>query len=217
MAPGTQIGLDRQFERVHAHVVEVADRRRRERLVGEIRQRRAAPHAQRRSQKLRGARRLAVLQRPPPVLHPRAKDLGVEVGGPDRQAVPARHRLDARCAERLAQARDRELQPLERAWRRRLAPQFLDQSIRAQRLVRVDEEQRQNHALLPAAQGDRLPIAQDLEWTHHPELQIRHLASRGHHATKDRRSEHRNTRTSDQRRVNGANRTCRWLSWFGNG
>ena len=117
VAAERQLGLDQLLERRDAQVVEPGDLALRERLVGEIRQRRAAPQRQRLLE--RRQRRARAGRRPAP-LRPRrrAARSGARRGAPDRARARSRARASrpagrpSAAPQRLAQPRDVHLHGL---------------------------------------------------------------------------------------------------------
>jgi hypothetical protein len=176
-----QIGVHPILECGKAQLVQAPDLGLREALIAHLRQRRPAPQPQRVAQDLRGARGVALLQRPSAVLRARPKHLGVQLPRPDREQVAAGRRAQPRRAsnvgalERLAQPRDGQLQALDRARRGRLASQLLDQPIDRHRLVGMQQQQREQRPLLGAAKRHRQLTVLDLERTQDPELHARHV------------------------------------------
>jgi hypothetical protein len=159
VAPGGEIAVDRQLARGQPALLELSDLGGRERLLREVRQRRAAPHAEPLAQEHRRALRVAVGERPPAAFDQLVEALDVELAGPDPQAVAAGRRLDHRAvAERPAQARDVHLQGLDRSVRRVVAPQRERQPIGAHGLVGVQQQDGQQRARLRAAR-DRSTVS----------------------------------------------------------
>ena len=66
--------------------------------------------------------------------------------------------------ERLAQMRDVTLEHVRRRLRRRVAPEVVDQAVRRDDLVRVQEEKREHCPLLRAAERKEIPVCSDLQW-----------------------------------------------------
>ena len=156
---GREVGLDARLERGQALLLQARDLRRRERLVREIVQRRAAPERQRLAQN--AARRLdaaggqLAAARGELVL----EALRVELARRDPQAVARGGGLErSRGAQRVAQARDVHADRGGRALRRVLAPQPDGQPLGADRLVGRQKQHREQRARLGAGQCDQLSV-----------------------------------------------------------
>jgi len=139
-------------------------------LVGEIAQRDAAPHGQRALQRRCRPSVLPRRQRPSTLGHELLEAVGVDTLRLHVELVAMRAGeqdlvLAVPVRQRLAQARHVHLQRLVRGGGRRLAPQLLDQLVGAQRLVRVDQQHRQQRLLLAAADSDHAAFIDDFERT----------------------------------------------------
>ena len=139
-----EVALDRQLDRRQPQLLESADLRGRERLVGQVRQRGAAPQRERLT-------RLAV--RDEPLEPPRVDVIGVE---PQLVSAPARDDLRAATGGRqhLAQLRHVVLHHLVGARRMPVAPEGVDQAVARHRRVDVQREHGQQRPLLGRAQRD---------------------------------------------------------------
>ena len=173
-----ELGLDALLDGGEAQLLEMCDLGMRERLVGEIRERRAAPEPQRLSQELHRALRRAVGERPRALLEQPLETCPVELVGcdPDLIAAPARHDHAVGAGgittvERLAKPRDVHLQALGSAGGRVLAPQLVDQSVGRNDLVGVQQQDRQHRALL-ARERKLTPCVTDLERAEDPEFHV---------------------------------------------
>ena len=123
-----------------------------ERLVAELRQRLASPQRERLIEQLGAPRRLA---RPRGV--DEAPDAGeIELLGVEPHEVAGRARLDHVRAERLPQLRDEVLQRRRRGRRRVALPQRLDEPVERDDPSCVEQEHREERALLRAAERDRV-------------------------------------------------------------
>src|SRR4029450_2547623 len=89
----------------------------------------------------------------------------IELTRPDAQSIAGRLRLDDFWAERLSQLRDEVLQGGRRRPRRLLTPDRVDQTINRDNPPGLEQEQRQNCALLLAAQQEGTRLIGDLEWS----------------------------------------------------
>ena len=94
----------------------------------------------------------------------------LEAGQVDRLAgqlhgVAGRAGHEHALREHLAEHRDVDLDHLRRARRRALAPEVLHEPAHRHRATRLEQQARQQRPLCPAAEGDRLPVALDLQRT----------------------------------------------------
>jgi hypothetical protein len=91
------------------------------------------------------------------------------------QQVAARPRLHDRAGiwapERAAQARDRDLQRLDRARRGLITEQQVDELLGRHQLVGMNQQQRQQSALAFTPKREGLTVAADLERPQHPKLE----------------------------------------------
>ena len=167
-----ELGVDVLLERRQAQLLEAPDLGLRERLVRDVVQRAAAPLLQRRRELGRGGGELALGRQPAPALGPALEAREVERVVRDLEPVAARDGLQdvAAVAERAPQPADLHLQALHRLARRVAVPQVLDQPVRRQRLVRVQQQQGQQCTLTRAGEHDRLPVVPHLQWPEDPEL-----------------------------------------------
>jgi hypothetical protein len=170
MGAERQLRLDQRLQRGDPQVLEPGDLPLREGLVGELRQRRAAPQRQRLLERRNGALRVGAGQLGAPLGHQPLEALRVEAVGIERQLVAAlaRHDHAGRAVtgltrERLAQARDLHLHRLGGAGGWTLAPELVDQPVRCERLVGVQQQQRQQCPLLAPAERNRAALVEDLE------------------------------------------------------
>ena len=147
-------------------------------FVGEVGERRTAPQTERLLQDRDGRRRVgrAGLSC---VAEQRLEPIGVELVGADLQPVAGRPALDPLGAERLAEMRDVGLQGVPRRLRRFVAPQFVDQGRRRDRVVRTEDQVQQHRALLGATQHDRPVVDVDLERPEHLESHRATVHGRG--------------------------------------
>ena len=164
VAPGGEIGVDRQLDRAQVELLEAADLGSGEGLGGDVGERGAAPQLERGSGPAvrPGAGRLAS-----GLFDQLLEAQGVDRAGgePELVAAPAGEdlRLCAALAEGLAQARDVALDVLGGALRRVVSPERVDQLIGAERRVGVKREQRDDAALLASPQGKGVPIDKRLD------------------------------------------------------
>ena len=149
VAPGGELGVDRQLDRPQVKLLEAADLGSGERLGGDVGERSAAPELERGAGQAvcPGARRLAS-----GLFDQLLEAQRVDRAGGQAQLVAAPAGEDLRLcvalAERLAQARDASLDVLGGALRRVVTPERVDQLIGAERRVGLKREHRDDAALL---------------------------------------------------------------------
>ena len=139
VAPGLEVCVDRGLGGAQAEVVEAADLRRGERLVGEIGQRFPVPEGERLARAV-----LAQQALEPDRVHLAAVDLQLI-------AAPARDDLRAVPVDRPSQVRHVELDHLRRARRGLVAPEPLREMIRGDHASRLQREHREDRPLLAGA------------------------------------------------------------------
>ena len=187
VATERQVGVDGVLERPQAQLLESRDLGPRERLVGDLRVRRAAPFGQRSREAATGSLRVGGQERaalggqalePGCVQSVRVDPQQVATGlGRQHLAVAARL-TGARPArrQRVAQTRDVERDGLRAGVGRVVAPELVDDPVRGDHPVGMDQEQgEQRHLatgghLEPFVALERLDLAQDAELhgTSHP-------------------------------------------------
>jgi hypothetical protein len=162
--------LDQLLERRDAQIIEPGDLALRERLVGHFGQRRAAPQRQRLLERRNGALRPAPGQLAAPLGHEPLETVRVEALGIEPQLVAAlaRHDHASRAVavlarQRLAQAGDLHLHGLGGVGGWTLTPELVDQPLRAERLVDVQQKQGQQRPLLAPSKRDRAALVEDLQ------------------------------------------------------
>ena len=151
VATGGEISVDRQLGRSQPQLLEAADLRRRERLVGEVGECRAAPQRE-------GFARARV----EPPLEPDGVH-ALLVRELQLIAATTRHDSDLIAVEQPAQARHVELDHLRRARRRRFRPQPLGQAVGRHRPPRLQSEHRHDRPLLAGPQLDGPVLEANLE------------------------------------------------------
>ena len=166
-----EIRFDAQLERGLALLVEAGDGGLRERCERELRQRRAAPHRECVAQHRPRTARLARRQRAPRLPHYRLESLGIQLTGHDPQPIASRRRAqDAGIPERPPQPGHMHLDGLGPTGRRILPPQSDGQTVRAHRLVGMQDEHRQRRANLPTGDGYQSRSGTDLQWPENTKL-----------------------------------------------
>jgi hypothetical protein len=154
-------------------LLEPRDLRLRERLVRELGERLAAP----------GRERLREQPRPPRgVAHSRFVDelphaREVELPRADVDEVAGRARLDRLLAERLAELGDEVLERGDRGRRRLSAPERVDESVGRDDAARVEEEEREERALLRPAEREHAVAVDRFERTEDAELDHGHVVT----------------------------------------
>ena len=167
-----QVGVEPVDQRVQAKLLEPTDLMLGERLVGELGERRAAPHRERFAQQQRRALRVTGGLRSAPVRDPLLEPVDVELPRPDAECIASCQRLETAVAQDAAQLGDVVLDDLRRRRRRLLGPELVDQPVRRERFVRVDQQKREQRALLAAADRDLPPVVADLERTEDVEIHL---------------------------------------------
>ena len=146
VAPGREVIVDRELDRVEPSLLQAACLGHREGL-DHVGQRRAPPERQRLTGGAAGQQPLEAQR--------------IAVVAPEAQLVAVPARDDRTVAtgrgKRLAQLRDVDLQHLRRGRRRLLAPDTVDEPVGRHRLAGVEREQGEERARLAGAEGDLSP------------------------------------------------------------
>jgi hypothetical protein len=143
-----EILLDALLEAGKPELLEAGDLRLGEALIGKLGQRRPAPERECLARALLGQALEAI---------------EIELALGDPQAVARCLRREAILAERSAQLRDVHLKRLLGRLRRCLLPDGVDQAVGGDDLVRVQEQNRKQGALLRPAQIELPPVLEHLE------------------------------------------------------
>ena len=169
-----EVGLDPVLERGYVHLVEARDLVLGKALVGEIRQREAAPECQRLPELLARRLRIAGGERRAAVRHAALEAVAVELVRLEPQHVAVAHRPQCLRAagELLAQRRDAVLQHFVGGLGRRFAPQLVDEHVPGQRLVPVEQEECEDGALPRPAQAQGALAVECLERAEDPVLHL---------------------------------------------
>ena len=177
VAAERELRLDQLLQRRDPQVIQASDLREGKRLVGEVRQRIPAPQRQRLLERSDGrvgavAGKLGAAPGEEPLEAVRVELLGIEC-----QLVAALARDDragaaasVRARQRLAQTRDVHLQRLGGAGRRALPPELVYEPVGCERLVRMEQQQREQRARLAPRKGEAAAIVEDLEWAEDAEV-----------------------------------------------
>ena len=148
MATAGQVGVDALLRGSGALLVKASYLGLGERLECHVAQCGPAPELEGVAQPVR--RRLGI--GPVRVGHQSLEARGVDLGGPHVQDVARRLSDEPAVAELLPEPRHIYLDALQRGAGRRLTPELVDQAIGGNNLVGVDEQQREQGALAPAAE-----------------------------------------------------------------
>jgi hypothetical protein len=161
-----QVGVHTVLERGEPQALESGDLRSREVLVREVCERRPTPHRERLAKPSRRALRGRFARLGNDLLEARA----VELVRLDAQQVARLARDESPLAELLAQARDVDLDALGRRARRPLRPQVIDQPRSRDDLVRMQQQDREQRALLSRPEVQRAPVLDHLQRAKEPEF-----------------------------------------------
>jgi hypothetical protein len=153
VASGRERRVDRQLARPQPELLEAADLRAGERLVGEVAQRLAAPQLER---VMRGGGAVAGGLLDEPLEADRVDGVGADA---QLVAAAAGDDLGLGALEQPAQLRDVELHHLHAAGGRVLAPEPLDQLVGRHRGVGPQPQHREHRALLRASERQRAAVA----------------------------------------------------------
>ena len=165
MPPEREVRLDAVLQRREAQLLESPDLVLRERLVGEVGERRPAPERQRLLEPRRGGGRLFV---------PRLFDECLEarrVERIDAQRVPRRLREQRAVPEHPPQPGDVALHVLRRRRRRDLAPELVHEPVDRDDLAAAQEQDSEQRPRLAGRKLERPVVAGDLERAQDPELE----------------------------------------------
>src|SRR5262245_5099759 len=150
LAAELELGVDPLLDRSEAQLLEARDLALGEGVVGEIGERRSAPERERLGQRRRTRRRVAAVRSDGPLEAGEVELLGLDV-----EQVAGRARIQSLRREQLAQVGDIDLEGRPRRLRGALAPEAVDQRVAGNDLVRMQEENREQGALLAPTQGER--------------------------------------------------------------
>ena len=143
-----KIGVDPFNQSAQAKLLQPPDLVESERLIGEVGQRRAAPQSERVAQERRGPRRVACRLSPLPLVETLLEAVNVQLASLNVECVTSRLGPQTVVAQCATQLRDVVLEDLRRRRGRPLTPKLVDQSVRRERLVRMDQQERQQRTLL---------------------------------------------------------------------
>jgi hypothetical protein len=168
VAAERQVGLDPLLQCSDAQLLEASAFDLGERLAGELRQRGTAPQFECLAQQPR--RSLGV--RPPRVADQPLEAEQVDRLGIRAEQIAGRPRHERLGREQLAQPRHVDLDDRDRRLRRLIPPQLVDQPLTRDNPVRVQEQQREQRALLRTSQRKQPIALVDLERSEDPELHL---------------------------------------------
>ena len=155
-----EIGVDPLLQRAEAQLLELRRVRLRERLVGEVGQRRPAPQRERLAQPGGRGGGIGVGR----LRDQRLKASQVELGRLDVERVAGRAGHQPAVAELLAHARDVDLDALRHRGGRRVTPHLVHEALGRHDVVGVQEQHRQHGALLAPPERERaVAVVDDLQ------------------------------------------------------
>jgi hypothetical protein len=159
VASELEIGVDPLLQRGEPQLLEARDLGLSERLEREVCERRPAPERQGLAQAIRRDLGFGL----PGLAQQRVEPIEIDLVSVELESV-ARCPCDEHLgAERLAQPGHVSVKCRRRGLGRVLAPQIVDQLVGGDDLVRVEEQNRKQRALLRAAEGDRSLSVDDFE------------------------------------------------------
>ena len=165
-----ELGVDPTLGRRCAQLLEPGGFRPCELVVGELLQRRPSVEREGTDERFRSMCVLATLEQAGTDANEPGGTLAVELAFVDDEPVPPADGQDAVAAERLPQAGDLDLERLRGVLGQLVAPDLFDQPVGGDRLVRMDEQGRQQPTR-PAAGGRKRPaVLLDLQGSQDPEL-----------------------------------------------
>ncbi len=158
-----EVSVDAGFEGRPAPLLEPRYLRLDERLVGQVGERRPAPHREGLAEHLGGRIRVGFRQ-VARLLDQVLEAIHVELTGMDVQSIRAPLRLEPSISsQRLAQRRNLVVQHLLSASRRILSPKLLDKTLAGDQFVGPEHEQGQEGALASCADREsEIIVADDL-------------------------------------------------------
>ena len=172
MSPSRQVGLDSLLEGRQPQLLEVGALDPCERLR-ELGERRAAPEGERLRQLLRGMLGISSGKTRSPLGHEALEAVEVDAVGRELEQVARRARVQQALGERLAELGDVDLDGLRGAVRDVVPPEVVDEAGDPNRAVEVQDQDGQQRAALATAQRNELAaVADHLERTEDPELQL---------------------------------------------
>jgi hypothetical protein len=167
-----KVRIDSLLDRGETQLFEVRNLALRKRLVREVGKRRTAPERERLAEELRRRHGVAFGARTSGLCQPALEPSDIELVRLDPEEVARRPGLeyairavaDHARLERLSQPRHEHADDVGRGLGRNVAPQRIDESVARDDLVRVQQEDREQCALLPPAQRDGTTALARLDW-----------------------------------------------------
>ena len=176
-----EVGVDAFLHGIEAELLEPTDLGLRPRVEGEV--------EKRRSPRVQGPSAASAPQpvgRPTRLGHEALEAVGVEAAVLDVELVPRRPRGDRARTERPSELGDVRLQHLRRCGGRTIGPEILDQPVARDRLVRMEQQNREERLGLRRAQRYGVAFGESFERPEDAEL---HRDSRPNVAPGSRRDE----------------------------
>ena len=167
-----ELGVEPLLERAQPQFLETGDLGLGEVVVGEVGEGLAAPELECLPDRGLRAGRISAGEPFSSLLQQRSEAIAVELTRLDDQEVAVPARLQALpLAERPTHARDLRLDALDGAGRRLVRPERLDEAVDRDDLVRMEQEHRNEEALLAAAEVDDCAVVTvHLERAEYPEF-----------------------------------------------
>ncbi|HEY7692075.1 MAG TPA: cupin domain-containing protein [Gaiellaceae bacterium] len=165
-----ELGVAEQLDGVQPPLLQPFPPALRQRLGGEIRERRPLPERERLAQATRGSVGPAGTQLSLGLRDQRLEPLEVELAGLEHDPVAGAAGLDPLRPEGLPQAVDVDLERLDGRGRRRLAPERVDEGVARHRLACPEQQRRQQRALLRPPEVERLAFRAGLDRSQDPEF-----------------------------------------------
>ena len=162
-----EVGRDPLLERGQPNALEPLNLLLEERLELEIGERRPAPEPERLAQQVRALGGLGRARASKQLL----EAAEIELRRVDLEHIAVHARLQQSWAEQLPELRDRVLQGRRGRPRWVVAPEPIDDPIRRERLVRVQEQERDKCALVPPGERYLGVSVDDLERSEDPEFE----------------------------------------------
>ena len=169
MPPHRELGRDPMLGRPESELVHTCDGPAKRGFVGEVSERRSAPHIQSPRKRRSRPRRIG-LHQCLALPHERLEARRIDLFGRNVERVPAPAPLDPPVAQQFAQPGYVALQDVASCIGWLLAPDILDQPFGRHDPVRLKDQLRQNGTLLGPADRKRTTIIQDLHGPEHSKL-----------------------------------------------
>ena len=168
-----QVGVDPVLERQESALFQPLCLARSERFVEDVRQCGTPPQGERGPKGIRGLSRSSANNGLVTASVEALETVEVELAGLDAKQVARGTCHEAAFAERLAHPRDGGVERMACARGRAFSPQPVDQAVTRDRLVRVEEKEGEQHALLRPTERKLTAVVQHLDGAENPELHRR--------------------------------------------